>query len=59
MGLQAQQDVAGAYEFDPAEDDADDSLEEQDEKGDDNLDDQVVYLGARYRALLSLLRSSV
>ena len=51
--------MAGAYEFDPAEDDADDSLEEQDEKGDDNLDDQVVYLGARYRALLSLLRSSV
>ncbi len=41
VGLQAQQDVAGAYEFDPAEDDADDSLEEQDEKGDDNLDDQV------------------
>ena len=38
LDLQAQQDVVGAYEFDPEEDDADDVLE-QDEKGQD-LEDE-------------------
>jgi len=29
--------VVGAYEFDPEEDDVDDEMEEQDEKGQDTL----------------------
>ena len=39
LDLQAQLDVVGAYEFDPLEDDDDDVLEEQDEKG-DNLEEE-------------------
>ena len=31
--------MAGAYEFDPDEDDMDDELEEQDEKGGDTLEE--------------------
>jgi hypothetical protein len=41
LDLQAQQDVAGAYEFDPDEDDMDDELEEQDEKGGDTLEEDA------------------
>jgi hypothetical protein len=40
LDMQAQQDVVGAFEFDPLEDDADDELEEQDDKGEDALDEE-------------------
>ena len=40
LDLKAQRDVVGAFEFDAAEDDADDELEEVEEKGDDTLEDE-------------------